>query len=71
MVIYKRLSVAEGGGIENSFCKGMPTRDAAVCIGLGGTGREALQKLKGKVFRYLCPDDEMPWFPATATSDFF
>lgn len=64
MVIYKRLSVAEGGGIENSFCKGMPTRDAAVCIGLGGTGREALQKLKGKVFRYLCPDDEDALVPS-------
>ena len=64
MVIYKRLSVAEGGGIENSFCKGRKTDTATVCIGLGGTGREVLQKLKGKVFRYLCPDDEDALVPS-------
>ena len=58
MVIYKRLSVAKGGGVDNPFYKGERTADAAICIGLGGTGGDALQKLKQKIFRHLKPDDE-------------
>lgn len=57
-MIYKRLSVAEGGGVDNPFYKGERTADAAICIGLGGTGGDALQKLKQKIFRHLKPDDD-------------
>ena len=67
-MIYKWLSIADGGGVDNPFCRGDRTSDAAVCIGLGGTGRDALVKLKQKVSQHLKPYSEDPLAPPSCTN---
>ena len=57
MATYDRLSVSAGGGILNDMKKSDRQDDATLCIGLGGTGKDALKKLKKEVFRRLKPDD--------------
>ena len=57
MATYDRLSVSAGGGIMNDMKKSDRQDDATLCIGLGGTGKDALKKLKKEVYRRLKPDD--------------
>jgi len=57
MATYDRLSISAGGGVMNDMKKSDRQDDAAVCIGLGGTGKDALKKLKKEVFKRLKPDD--------------
>ncbi len=57
MATYDRLSVSAGGGIMNDMKKSDRQDDATICIGLGGTGKDALKKLKKEVYRRLKPDD--------------
>lgn len=58
MAIYNRLSVGAGGGVINNFQKSERQPDATICIGLGGTGSDAIKKLKREVYKRLKPDDE-------------
>ncbi len=57
MATYDRLSVGAGGGILNDTKKSDRQSDATICIGLGGTGKDALKKLKKEVYRRLKPDE--------------
>ena len=57
MATYDRLSIGAGGGIMNDMKKSDRQSDATICIGLGGTGKDALKKLKKEVYRRLKPDD--------------
>lgn len=57
MATYDRLSVSAGGGILNDMKKSDRQDDATICIGLGGTGKDALKKLKKEVYRRLKPDN--------------
>ena len=58
MAIYNRLSVGSGGGVINNFQKSERQPDATICIGIGGTGSDAIKKLKREVYKRLKPDDE-------------
>ena len=64
MAIYNRLSVGAGGGVINNFQKSERQPDATICIGLGGTGSDAIKKLKREVYKRLKPDDENSPIPA-------
>lgn len=57
MATYDRLSVAAGGGIMNDLKKSARQDEATLCIGLGGTGKDALKKLKYEVYKRLQPDN--------------
>ncbi len=57
MSVYNRLLISDGGGISINLKKSDRQSDAAICIGLGGTGKDAVKKLKREVFRRLKPDD--------------
>lgn len=57
MATYDRLSVGAGGGILSDTKKSDRQDDATICIGLGGTGKDALKKLKKEVYKRLKPDD--------------
>ncbi len=57
MATYDRLLVSTGGGILNDSKKSDRQEDATICIGLGGTGKDALKKLKKEVYKRLKPDD--------------
>ena len=46
MATYDRLSVSAGGGILNDMKKSDRQDDATLCIGLGGTGKDALKKFE-------------------------
>ena len=58
MAMYNRLSVGSGGGVINNFQKSERQPDATICIGLGGTGSDAIKKLKREIYKRLKPDDE-------------
>ncbi len=64
MAVYNRLSVGSGGGVINNFQKSDRQPDATICIGLGGTGSDAIKKLKREVYKRLKPDDENSPVPA-------
>lgn len=57
MATYDRLSVGAGGGIMNELKKSARQDEATLCIGLGGTGKDALKKLKREVYKRLKADD--------------
>lgn len=57
MATYDRLSVSAGGGILNDLKKSERQDEATICIGLGGTGKDALKKLKYEVHKRLKPDN--------------
>lgn len=57
MATYNRLLVGAGGGIINKSQQSEREPDATICIGLGGTGGDALKKLKREVYKRLKPDD--------------
>lgn len=57
MATYDRLSVGAGGGIINDLKKSARQDEATLCIGLGGTGKDALKKLKYEVYKRLKADD--------------
>lgn len=64
MAVYNRLSVGSGGGVINNFQKSDRQPDATLCIGLGGTGSDAIKKLKREIYKRLKPDDEKSPVPA-------
>ena len=63
MAIYKRLSVDAGGGIIDNFHKAQSANALNICIGLGGTGADAIRTLKKEVYRHIKPDDENSSIP--------
>ena len=63
MAIYKRLSVAAGGGVIDNFHKAQGTDALNICIGLGGTGADMIKALKKEVYSHIRPDDESAVIP--------
>jgi len=56
-MVYDSLLLERGGGIVAEFAKNMQNQSsAALVLGLGGTGLEALSRLKGKIRERLLPD---------------
>lgn len=56
-MIYKKLSIAAGGGIIDHFQQADQEECANVFIGLGGTGISCLKEVKKQVYNRLKPDD--------------
>lgn len=48
MAIYKRMSVAAGGGVIDNLYKAQMADALNICIGLGGTGADMIKALKKK-----------------------
>ena len=57
MAVYNRLLINEGGGVQDENQKAEQEDCLSICIGLGGTGRDAVRQLKKKVYKYLKSDD--------------
>lgn len=55
--MYKRLLLAEGGGVIEAAQQAEQEDCAVVAIGLGGTGVDCLRNLKRKVYNRIKPDD--------------
>jgi hypothetical protein len=57
-MIYKRLSLAAGGGIVSSLQQAKQAENtASLLIGLGGTGTDCIRTIKTQVRTRLRPDD--------------
>lgn len=58
MAVYKKLSLAAGGGIVSALQQAKQVEGtASLCIGLGGTGIDCIRTIKTQVHRRLRPDD--------------
>ncbi len=57
-MIYKKLSIAAGGGIIDQYQQAEQEECANVFIGLGGTGISCLKEVKKQVYNRLKPDPE-------------
>ena len=63
MATYGQLLIGAGGGIINHGMQSARQEGATLVIGLGGTGSDAVMKLKKEVFKQLKPDDEKAVIP--------
>ena len=57
-MIYKKLSIAAGGGIIDQYQQAEQEECANVFIGLGGTGISCLKEVKKQVYNRLKPDPD-------------
>lgn len=57
MAKYGQLLISAGGGIIDHQKQSKRQKGASVIIGLGGTGSDAVIKLKKEVYKQLQPDD--------------
>ncbi len=57
MATYDRLLLSTDGGIQDECWKAQRQDGLSICIGLGGTGKDAIKQLKREVYRNLRPDD--------------
>ena len=57
MAIYGSLLIDAGGGVIDHNKQSDRQPGASVIIGLGGTGSDAVIKLKKEVYKQLKPDD--------------
>ncbi len=58
MAVYKRLSLAAGGGIVSALQQAKQAEEtASLLIGLGGTGTDCIRTIKTQVCTRLRPDD--------------
>lgn len=56
MAAYDRLLIGSGG-IQDDARKSHWREGCSLCIGLGGTGKDAVKKLKREVYQRMKPDD--------------
>ena len=56
-MFYDSLLLNNGGGVVSATQKSEQFGGAALCIGIGGTGVDALAQLKRKVYQQLEPDN--------------
>lgn len=64
MATYGQLLIDAGGGIIDRGKQSDRQDGATVIIGLGGTGTDALMKLKKEIYRQLKPDNENAIIPS-------
>ena len=57
-MIYKKLSIAAGGGIIDQYQQAEQEECANIFIGLGGTGISCLKEVKKQVYNRLKPDPD-------------
>ncbi len=58
MAVYPELLIEAGGGVIDRSRLADRTGDATLIIGLGGTGTDAVMKIKKEMYKQLKPDDE-------------
>ena len=63
MATYGQLLIDAGGGVVDHGKQSARQDGATLVIGLGGTGSDAVMKLKKEVFKQLKPDDENAVLP--------
>ena len=63
MATYGQLLIDAGGGVIDHGKQSARQDGATLVIGLGGTGSDAVMKLKKEVFKQLKPDDENAVLP--------
>ena len=66
MACYGQLLLLCGGGVIDHAKQVERQDEATLVIGLGGTGSDAVMKLKREVFKQLKPDDEQTAIPTYA-----
>ena len=66
MATYGQLLIGAGGGVIDHGKQSARQDGATLVIGLGGTGSDAVMKLKKEVFKQLKPDDEEAVIPTYA-----
>ena len=66
MATYGQLLIKSGGGVIDHGKQSARQDGATLVIGLGGTGSDAVMKLKREVFKQLKPDDEQTAIPTYA-----
>ena len=57
MAEYKKLQYSIGGGIISDAQLDLQNGTATIAIGLGGTGKDAIKRLKKEVYQRVAPDD--------------
>ncbi len=57
MATYDSLHISGGMGVQDENLKAERRDGLSVCIGLGGTGKDAIKQLKKAVYKNLKPDD--------------
>ena len=58
MATYKNLLYSVGGGIISNAQLDAQNGTATIAIGLGGTGKDAIKRLKKEVYQRIAPDNE-------------
>lgn len=58
MATYKKLLYSVGGGIISDAQLDAQNGSATIAIGLGGTGKDAIKRLKKEVYQRIAPDNE-------------
>lgn len=64
MAVYGQLLVDAGGGIIDHTKQSEKQEGATLIIGLGGTGTDAVMKIKREVYQQLKPDDTTSSIPS-------
>ena len=57
MAEYKKLLYSVGGGIISDAQLDAQNGSATIAIGLGGTGKDAIKRLKKEVYQRIAPDN--------------
>ena len=57
MAEYKKLQYSIGGGIISDAQLDLQNGTATIAIGLGGTGKDAIKRLKKEVYQRIAPDN--------------
>ena len=58
MATYKKLLYSIGGGIISDVQLDAQNGSATIAIGLGGTGKDAIKRLKKEIYQRIAPDNE-------------
>lgn len=58
MADYKKLLYSVGGGVISSAQLDAQNGSATIAIGLGGTGKDAIKRLKKEIYQRIAPDNE-------------
>ena len=58
MAAYKKLLYSVGGGIISDAQLDAQNGSATIAIGLGGTGKDAIKRLKKEIYQRIAPDNE-------------
>lgn len=58
MATYKELLYSVGGGVISNAQRDAQNGSATIAIGLGGTGKDAIKRLKKEIYQRIAPDNE-------------